>query len=238
MSPKWLRKEGYASINGPPGNCYKRHVRGGQNGGSTTYCFSCLLIWVSILYSTCLDLMCVSLPSSWRFSLLLLEFFFRFQFPYTMLITSFPCIFLRLASPSQLGFLLLFLHIHYISHSIILRFIIRLLDSFMPSSYDNCSILDKSSSTPLPSMMIFPSIVVHFLLGSSFLNCWSMLDLRQALQKGSRLLIPYWMRVHEPNTTTMYMVAWLLIFLMAPRMLHQHNRLFRKHMQRMTRSVP
>ena len=35
-SPRWLRKKiGYTSINGPPGNCYKRHVRGRQNRGST-----------------------------------------------------------------------------------------------------------------------------------------------------------------------------------------------------------
>ena len=34
-SPRYgLKKIGHASSNGPPGNCCKGHVLGGQNGGS------------------------------------------------------------------------------------------------------------------------------------------------------------------------------------------------------------
>ena len=108
---------------------------------------------------------------------------------------------------------------------IVLRFIDRMLVSFMPSCQDNSSILGRSSLTPLPHIMIFPFVVVLFLLGSSSLDYWNILALRLLLHGVSRLLMPCWMKALGPNTIAMCMVPWLLRFLMALRMMHWLSKL-------------
>ena len=84
------------------------------------------------VYLACLDLLHVFLPSFENFSLSLQESFFRFQFHYTMFLVSFSHIFLWMASPSQLRFLLLSLHILSILCPIVPRFKDRLLVSSTP----------------------------------------------------------------------------------------------------------
>ena len=72
---------------------------------------------------------------------------------------------------------------------IILRFVDRLLVSYIPSSRDNSSTLGRLSSISPPPIEIFPSIVVHFLSNSSPLNYYGTLALKLLLNKGSRLVM-------------------------------------------------
>ena len=109
---------------------------------------------------------------------------------------------------------------------------------FHPRHMDNSPILVRWLSIPSPPTMTPLSIMVHFLLDSSSLDCWSILALRLLLHRESKLFMPCWIKALGPNTIAMCIVLWLLWFLMAHKMLHQLNKLLRRHLLRRTRLEP
>ena len=159
------------------------------------------------VYSACLNFLHVFLPSFENFSLSLRESFFRFQFHYTMLLTSHIYSFGWLLQAS--------LDFCYFPYIFFLSLVPSYQDSpidylFHPRHMDNNPILVRWLSIPSPPTITPLSIVVHFLLDFSSLDYWSILALRLLLHKECKLFMPCWIKA-------MCIVLWLLRFLIGPQ---------------------